>query len=84
MSRGPGRRIVVDGCEYRWRFGSGGTLEVRRDGRTVLRKNVCQIHGIDWHEWERSKRKGAVWPVTPAHVERCIRDVRTDSREGGN
>ena len=39
-----GRRIVVDGVEYRWKAGTG-MIEIRRDGRVVLRRHTDHVRG---------------------------------------
>jgi hypothetical protein len=67
------RRIVVLGVEYRWRFGRGGWLEVRLEGRVFLREPVTAVRGIDWDTFERGTRKRTGdCSVLPRHVRDAI------------
>ncbi len=75
-----GRRIVVDGVEYRWKAGTG-MIEVRREGRVFLRVDTAKALGLsnDAHERAIHKRtrNGA---VTPGLIAELIKEHRSAGR----
>lgn len=68
-----GRRIVVNGIEYRWKAGIS-MIEIRREGRVVLRTDTARALGMSNSDHERAIRKRASnCAVTPALVAELIR-----------
>lgn len=67
------RAIIVDGVEYTWKYGN--TVEIRRGRAVVLRVPITDVLGVTWDMLERADRNGYGYPLTPAKIERLIRDV---------
>lgn len=68
-----GRKIVVDGVEYRWKTGIGMT-EVRLDGKVFARVSTPTLLGLTPFEHERAIHKRTLnCAVTPGLVEQFIR-----------
>jgi hypothetical protein len=73
-----GRKIVVNGTEYRWRHGSD-TTEVRRmDGSVLCRERNAVLIGVDQNSYERGVRKRTSdCTVTPRHIAYLIAKLPT-------
>ena len=70
-----GRRITVNGGEYRWKAGPG-MIEVRRDGRVVLRTKTAKALGLSNDAHERAIHKRTLnCAVTPNLVATLIKET---------
>lgn len=67
------RTIVVDGITYTWKYGDW--VEIRRNGRTILRRPITEILGVTWDQLERGERKGYGFPLTPKRIEALIKEI---------
>ncbi len=70
-----GRKIVVDGVQYLWKYGHG-YVEVRKEGRIVVRVDTAGLLDLTNNDHER-----AIWKrtmdcaVTPGRIADLIRKV---------
>jgi hypothetical protein len=70
-----GRRIIIDGIEYRWKAGIG-KIEIRRDGRVFLRVDTAEALGLSEYGHERAIHKRTLnSAVTPGLVAELIRSA---------
>lgn len=69
-----GRKIIVDGVTYTWKYGSW--VEIRCGRALILRREITDILGITWDDLERGARKGYGFPLTPARIAALIKEAQ--------
>lgn len=70
------RKIIVDGIQYTWKFGSGVTC-IRINGQTFAKFDTTELLGLTPDEHERSAwKKTMAQAVTPAPIADAIRNTR--------